>query len=234
VDSAAAVAPCRASGRPSITGLSWGRPACPSRLRGLQRGGQQRGWVLAPLFRSDGQARLLAELFLPGDAELSISDLAGHASLVYGSAHREVERLLEAGPLAERRLGNSRLIRPNPDSPLTAPVRDLLLVCGGPVPLVAAELSAIDGVETAFLFGSFAARMRGVPGDPPNDIDVMVVGAPDPTAVYAAARRVSHQVGRPLSPTIMSRGELQAHSGFLSRVKENPTVAIIPSDPPRQ
>ena len=190
--------------------------------------------LLAPLFRSDGQARLLAELFLSGDAELSISDLAGRAALAYGSAHREVERLLGAGLLAERRVGNSRLIRPNPDSPLTAPVRDLLLVSGGPVPLMAAELSAIDGVETAFLFGSFAARMRGVPGDPPNDIDVMVVGAPNPTAVYAAARRVSDQVGRPVRPTIMSREELQADSGFLSHVKENPTVAIIPGDPPWQ
>jgi predicted nucleotidyltransferase len=190
--------------------------------------------ILAPLFRSEGQARLLAELFLSGDAELSISDLAGRAGLAYGSAHREVERLLVAGLLAERRVGNSRLIRPNPDSPLTTPVRDLLLVSGGPVPLLAAELSTIDGVETAFLFGSFAARMRGVPGDPPNDIDVMVVGAPNPKAVYAAARRVSDQVGRPVSPTIMSREELQADSGFLSHVKENPTVAIIPGDPPWQ
>lgn len=65
-------------------------------------------------------------------------------------------RLLEAGLLRERRLGQARYVRPDPDSPLTAPVRELLLVTAGPVPLLAAELRAIDGVHSATPLGSFA------------------------------------------------------------------------------
>jgi DNA-binding transcriptional ArsR family regulator len=187
--------------------------------------------LTAPLFRSDGQARLLAELFLSGADELNLNELARRAGLAYGTVHREVRRLLEAGLLVERRVGQARLVRPNTESPLTQPVRDLLLVSAGPVPLLAAELRAVDRVEAAFLYGSFAARMRGEAGSAPNDIDVMVVGTPDPMAVYDACRRVGDQVGREVSPTIMTPDEIAAPSGFLAQVRSSPTVAIIGDAP---
>jgi hypothetical protein len=78
------------------------------------------------LFRSDGQGELLAELFLSGADELNLNELAQRAGLAYGSVHREVRRLLDAGLLIERRVGQARLVRPDPESPLTQPVRDLL------------------------------------------------------------------------------------------------------------
>ena len=62
--------------------------------------------LLAPIFRSDGQARLLSALLLTGD-ELSITDLSTRADLAYPTAHREVARLLDAGILSERQVGRS-------------------------------------------------------------------------------------------------------------------------------
>lgn len=183
--------------------------------------------LVAPLFRSDGQARLLAELFLSGADELNLNELAQRTGLAYGTVHREVRRLLDAGLLSERRVGQARFVRPNPGSPLTRPVRDLLLVSAGPVPLLAAELRDIARVQAAFLYGSFAARMRGEPGSAPNDIDVMVVGTPDPMAVYDACRRVGDQVGREVNPTIMTPDEIAEHSGFLAQVRDSPTLAVI-------
>jgi DNA-binding transcriptional ArsR family regulator len=182
---------------------------------------------VAPLFRSDGQARLLAELFLSDADELNLNELAQRAGLAYGTVHREVRRLLDAGLLTERRVGQARYVRPDPGSPLTQPVRDLVLVAAGPVPLLAAELRNIAGVQAAFLYGSFAARMRGEPGNAPQDIDVMVVGTPDPMAVYDACQRVGDQVGREINPTIMTPDEVAERSGFLDQVRNSPTVAIL-------
>ena len=184
--------------------------------------------ALAPLFRSDGQARILTVLFLADpDAEFSITDLGEQAGIAYGSVHREVTRLLAVGLLAERRVGATRLVHADGRSPLVPPLRSLIQAATGPVPLLTAELSAIDGIEQAFLFGSYAARLLGVSGDPPNDIDVMVIGSPEPAAVYAACRRVRDQVGRVVSPTIMTRQELGENTGFLTHVKEHPTVPLI-------
>lgn len=182
--------------------------------------------LLAPIFRSAGQARLLVTLLL-GDDELSITDLAEHANLAYPTAHREVGRLLVAGILAERTAGRTRLVAPNPDSPLVAPLRDILVVSTGPVVLLARELGPIEGVDEAFLYGSYAARVRGRPGPAPGDIDVMVIGTPDPEAVYDACGRVEERAARPINPTVMTRAELDGHSGFLEHLRANPVVPIL-------
>src|SRR5699024_9935786 len=56
---------------------------------------------MAPIFRSAGQARLLAAVLLTDD-ELSVTELAERADLAYPTAHREVARLLDAGILTEQ------------------------------------------------------------------------------------------------------------------------------------
>jgi len=182
--------------------------------------------LLAPIFRSDGQARLLSVLLLAGD-ELSLTDVAERTDLAYPTAHREVARLIDAGILAERRVGRTRLIRGNPDSPLAAPLREILTVVTGPLVLLAEELGRIDGIESAFLYGFFAARLRGVGGTAPHDIDVMVVGTPDVDAVYEACTRVEAAVHRPVNPTILSAEELRAESGFLDTVRSGATVPVM-------
>ena len=181
--------------------------------------------LLAPIFRSDGQARLLSALLLVGD-ELSVTDVAERADLAYPTAHREVARLIDAGILVERLVGRTRLIRGNPDSPLTAPLREILTVVSGPVVLLAAEFERIDGIQSAFLYGSFAARLRGFDGPAPRDIDLMVVGAPDVDAIYEACTRVEAAVHRPVNPTILSAEEFKAESGFLDTVRSGPIVPV--------
>jgi len=182
--------------------------------------------LLAPIFRSDGQARLLSALLLAGD-ELSLTDLAERADLAYPTAHREVARLIDAGILVERQVGRTRLIRGNPDSPLAAPLREILTVVSGPAVLLAEEFGRIDGIESAFLYGSFAARLLGVDGPAPYDIDVMVVGAPDVDAIYEACTRVEAAVNRPVNPTILSPSEFTAESGYLDTVRSSPTIPVM-------
>jgi len=184
--------------------------------------------LIAPVFRSDGQARLLAALLLAGD-ELSIRDLAGSANLAYATAHGEITRLLNAGILRERQVGRSRLISENPDSALVKPLRDILLVVSGPVALLSVALASIEGVQRAFLYGSFAARALGSDGPAPNDIDLMVIGTPDATAVYAACRQIEQSVGRPINPTILTPAEFDETSGFLESVRSGPIVSVVGS-----
>jgi len=151
--------------------------------------------LLAPIFRSEGQARLLAVLLL-GDVELSISDVAERAHLAYPTAHREAARLLDAGILEEQKVGRVRLLRSNPQSPLTAPLREILLVSTGPVVLLAEDLAAIPGIEAAFLYGSFAARMAGQEGPAPHDIDLMVIPGIEAAFLYGSfAARMAGQEG---------------------------------------
>ncbi len=182
--------------------------------------------LLAPVFRSEGQARLLATLVLTGD-ELSLTDLAERSDVAYATAHREVARLLDAGILAERQVGRTRLVSANAESPLVEPLREILLITAGPAALLAEALAEVEGVDFAVLYGSYAARAQGVKGPAPQDIDLMVIGRPNPEKIYAVCDQVEPQVGRPINPTILSQAEFGEESGFLSHIADNPTVPII-------
>ena len=185
--------------------------------------------LLAPIFRSDSQARLLSVSLL--DHERTLADLARHADVAYPTAHREVGRLIEAGILAERVMGRTRLIYPNEASALVAPLRQILFVSTGPTVLLRSELADIAGIENAFIYGSFAARLDGVTGSSPNDIDVMVIGTPNPDEIYNACARVEESAQRPVNPTILTRQEAGADSGFLNHVRASPIVELIGSAP---
>ena len=149
--------------------------------------------LLAPIFRSAGQAAILAEVLLTGET-LGLGELARRAGVPKSSAHREVSRLVDAGLLLVATVGREWQVSANPTSPLTPPVRQIVLLAFGPVPLLEKHLSKIDGVEAAAIFGSFAARASGVPGGPPRDIDVLIVGSPDVGAIHDACRTV--EIGR--------------------------------------
>jgi len=182
--------------------------------------------LLAPIFRSGGQARLLAELLLTGD-ELSLTDLAERIDLAYATVHREAERLLDAGILRERQVGRSRLMSANPNSPIVDPLRQILLVSTGPKVLLTEALRQVEGITSAFIYGSFAARLTGAPGPPPQDVDVMVVGAPDVDAVHDACDTVQDLIGRPVNPTILSPAETRKRTAFVTEVAASPTVLLI-------
>ncbi len=188
------------------------------------------GPLVAPVFRSDAQARILAALLLQPE-ELSLTDLAAAAEVAYPTAHREVGRLLEAGILKERRVGRTRLLSANSHSPLTAPLRQLVAVTAGPVAFLREELAQVAGIESAFLFGSFAARVEGQEGESPGDVDVMVVGTPAVEDVYAVADRVQERVGRPVNVTILSQEEIKGDSGFLLQVESQPTIQLVGESP---
>lgn len=181
--------------------------------------------LLAPIFRSDGQASLLSVALL--GQERTLAELARDAGVAYPTAHREVGRLIDAGILAERVVGRTRLIRADESSPLVAPLRQIMLVSSGPTTLLRAELADIAGIEHAFIYGSFAARLDGRAGAAPNDIDLMIIGTPSPDTVYAACARIEESAQRPINPTIFTRDEADANSGFLNSVRANPIVVLI-------
>lgn len=134
--------------------------------------------MLAPVLRSETQARLLAALLLQPGREASIADLARETGADSGNLHAEVERLVTGGVLADRRVGRTRLLRAG-DSPVNRPLADLLALGYGPKPALESALRGVAGVQHAFIGGSWAVRYNGANGPFPHDIDVIIVGTPD-------------------------------------------------------
>ncbi len=188
---------------------------------------------LLPIFRSQHQARLLAELYLHWDREYTMTELARRVDAPLSTIQRDVGALVEAGIISDRTLGRARLLSANTDGRLARPLTDLLAATYGPLTVVTEVFGAIDEVDFVLIYGSWAARYRGEAGPPPRDVDVLVVGAPARSAVYDAAERARRRLDLPVNPAISSRARWEAAAdALIQQVKASPSVRACCSTAP--
>jgi len=182
---------------------------------------------LLPLFRSEGQGRLLARVYLAADRPAPIATLAREIGLDAGGLTREADRLEQAGLIRSERVGRQRLLRPNTESPYYADLHGLLLTAFGPATIVAPALADVPGVDEAFIFGSWAARYLGVSGPDPADVDLLIVGTPARRAVARITGELSERLGREVNATIVSAERWERPSeAFVRDVKRGPLVEL--------
>jgi DNA-binding transcriptional ArsR family regulator len=182
---------------------------------------------LLPVLRSRHQADLLTMLLLHPEQEFTITELARQLSLPRSTVSGEVRRLADADILASRVVGRSRLVRANASSRLVGPLTELLTLTYGPHVVLADEFAGPDGVVLVVIFGSWAARYRGERG-PPNDVDVLVVGAPDRIAMYAAAERAESQLGWRVNPAVCPPEQwARPDEPFIRAIQSRPYASIL-------
>lgn len=183
--------------------------------------------ALVPFLRSDAQARILAALLLDQEREATISELGVVGGITQPSAGREVDRLVRAGLLRERRVGRSRLVSADPANPYVEPLAQILARSYGPVRVIGDALADLPGVSEVLIFGSYAARYQGRPGAQPRDIDVLVVGDPVGRDLRRANSRLDEALGLPVQITVVSPDEwAESGSGFLRDVRSKPTIPL--------
>ncbi|WP_203989386.1 MarR family transcriptional regulator [Sphaerisporangium rufum] len=182
---------------------------------------------LMPIFRSRLQADLLARLYLVPEEEFSISELAAMCGHPVSSAQREVDRLIGAGLLRERKVGRARLIRAETETAAFRPLAGLLAVAFGAPAIIAEEFAGVRDVHQIMIFGSWAARHHGEPGPQPNDIDLLVLGSPRRGDVYDAAGRAEQRLGISVNAVIRSVTVWESGAdGLIRQIKGSPVVEI--------
>lgn len=184
--------------------------------------------LLLPLLRSDRQARLLTTLLLSPEREFTLTELAAQVEVSLSTATREVQRAEAAGVVLTRAVGPARLARADTGGVLYEPLSRLLLVAFGPAVVAGQELAGVAGLDSVWIFGSWAARYAGVEGPAPWDVDLLVVGDPKRDTVYAAADRIERRVSRPVQVTFRTPTEWDASAGdpFLEEVRRRPRLRV--------
>lgn len=182
---------------------------------------------LLPIFRTNLQAELLAALFLGDDEAATATDLVERTSGPVASVYRELARLVDAGLIERERERRGAGFRPAKTSPLYEPMRELLERTMAVEPQLTRALTTLDGIETAAIFGSWAARKPG--GD--SDIDLLVVGDMDRDELLARVKRIEHLAGREIDVTAYRADEFARRrdegSGFLRTVLRGPLIELV-------
>ena len=122
---------------------------------------------LLPILRSQQQAEILALLLGDPDLELSLTEISQRTGAPHPSVHREVQRAEQAGLVISRKVGNTRLVRANTDSPYYPGLADVLTRAFGVPAVVADALQPIEGIEEAHVTDRGRRGMKDRAGSGP-------------------------------------------------------------------
>jgi DNA-binding transcriptional ArsR family regulator len=183
---------------------------------------------LLPILRSQQQGEILSLLLGDPELELSLTEIAARTGTPHPSVYREVQRAEQAGLVTSRKVGSTRLVRANTDSPYYSGLAEVLTRAFGPPAVLAQALGPLPGITAAFIYGSWAARHAGQAGQRPvADIDVLVLGEPNRDELYAALSAVEERLGRPVQATLRDSAWLASGTGsFHDTVTSRPMIEL--------
>ncbi|MFC3688569.1 helix-turn-helix domain-containing protein [Aquipuribacter hungaricus] len=183
--------------------------------------------ALLPALRSVAQARVLTRLLLAPEVTWTVPALAEAADVSQPTASREVRRLKQTGVVTVDGDRNLRSVAVDTNALLYPELAGLVLKAFGPAAVLGPELAAVDGVEAAWVFGSWVRRYLGDPGSSPSDIDLLVVGRPDMDELADAVTRAGSRLGRPVGLSFLAPGEWEdPRDGFVRDVRDDARVPV--------
>jgi len=183
---------------------------------------------LREVLASPAFARLVLHFALHGDEAVHVRALQRRYGLSMSSLNRELRRLEGRGLVSCVGEEGRVFYRAVEEHPGWKALREVIRGFADPAEVVETGLSAVPGIEAAFVFGSFARGDARVD----SDVDVLVVGgSADPAALGREAAEASVLLGRPVevrayTPDTLRR-QLAAGNAVLRRIMAGPKRWIV-------
>jgi predicted nucleotidyltransferase len=177
--------------------------------------------------RSQLRQRLLAYYFTNPSARLHLRGLARVLEVDPANLLNELKRLERFGLFLSEREGRQRYFRLNKKFGLYREIAGIVASTVGVVPMLREALQHIEGIEEAYLYGSFARGGQ----DTASDVDVLIVGRPAAQKLERAIRTLERRLGREINYTVMSKAELRTRRGrgdaFLADIWRHKRIALV-------
>jgi len=176
-----------------------------------------------------GKAReaAIGLLFSEPGRHLHVRDLARRSGFSAQTIARELRQLADAQVLLSENIGRQLFYRANPGCPLFSELRSIAVKTWAVQGRISAALESLgNGIECAFIFGSYAAGTQ----DSHSDIDLLVIGNIDFAVLSEVTSVVSRLVGREISSKLYRpqewRRKLDEENSFLLAVARGPKIYV--------
>jgi predicted nucleotidyltransferase len=183
--------------------------------------------ILERLFSSRVRIRLLTHFLLHPEARDHIRALASEVDAQYSAVWKELNNLEKAGLLQSETLGGRKIFTLNSQFPIIPELRNILLKTVGAGDLVRECLRDLEGIEVAFIFGSFA---EGEP-DAESDLDIMLIGDLEIAQITPLITKMEERLARNVNYVLLAKDEwksrLEDGDPFTTNVRDAPKVLLI-------
>ena len=180
--------------------------------------------------RSELRRKLLTFFYVNRKARVYVRQLAEALQADSTNLSRELARLEREGLLTAEQEGRQLYYSVNRASPQLKPLFALLQGSIGVVPALKRALGAVSGIESAWLYGSFAKGEA----DAASDVDVLLVGRPDQAELAAEVRKAEKALRREINYTVLSSQDLARRrrkgDAFVSDIWNGKRIELIGPD----
>ncbi len=178
--------------------------------------------------RSEIRRRIMATVLLDPEGRLHLREIARRVGTSAGTARRELTRLEQAGVVARTREGRQVYYSVPPESVLYRSMAEIIRETSGAQQILRRILGDLGGVESAVIFGSYAAGAMG----PNSDVDLLVVGAPDRDELTDRLEQAGREISRPVNEVVLTADELAGRrareDGFIKSFDEGNRIQVLP------
>ena len=182
--------------------------------------------MLQKLFTSKTRVKLLTLFIMNPEREMYIREIARSTKGNINAIRRELANLEEIGLLKSEKKGNSKYYVANKKMPIYNELASIILKTEG----VAKELQdgLIEiGVETAFIYGSFASGEATVN----SDIDIFIIGEINEDKLIIKIREIEKTLSREINYVLFTAKEferrIKSRDPFVLNVLNEPKVMVI-------
>jgi predicted nucleotidyltransferase len=169
----------------------------------------------------------LTHFFSHPDERFYARELARRLEEHYNAVWRELSNLEAIGLLASEEHAGVKYYWLNPRFPIYEELKRIILKTTGLGQTLREDLKQLGVVDWAFIYGSVAAGDE----DLLSDIDLMLVGEVDLTALSEVIAGLEDQLGRAINYLVLSQAELVQRSAegepFITNVLAGPKILLI-------
>jgi len=177
--------------------------------------------------RSELRRKLLTFFYVNRAARVYVRQLAAALHADSTNVSRELARLEREGFLRSEIEGRQLYYSVNPAYPYLKPVFALLRGSVGVEPTLKRTLQAVPGIESAWLYGSFAKGEA----DAASDIDLLIIGKPGQTQLASEIRNAEKALRREINYTVLTSRELNRRlakrDAFLADIWNGKRIELI-------
>jgi predicted nucleotidyltransferase len=180
--------------------------------------------------RSNLRRKLLTFFYVNRSARVYVRQLALALHADSTNLSRELARLEREGLLHSEIEGRQRYYSINREYPYLKPLFTMLQGSIGIEPALKDALKAVDGVKSAWLFGSFAKNEA----DAASDIDLLIVGKPDQAQLATETRKAEKALRREINYTVLTPKELKRRlkkgDAFIEDIWNGKRIELVSHD----
>jgi len=179
------------------------------------------------IFKSKTRAALFRLYFTNPDAQYYLRELERILSIPVAMIRKELQPLEKEGLFVSARKGNLVFYSLNKSYPLFEELKSIVLKTIGVVGLLKEIMSKIKGVETSFIYGSYA-RSEEQAG---SDIDLFIIGELDEDILVKEIKKAESFLKREINYVIFRKSEYKARKKkgdpFIKEILKGPKVFLV-------